>query len=126
MTTTDDWLVAVTAEPFAYLTTTGRVTGAPHEIEIWFGVVGRSVYFLSGGGERADWVRNLRNDPNVTVRIAGQTVSGTSRLVTPDTTEDAQARDLLWRKYVGPRDDLASWRDRALPVAVDLDATSDH
>src|SRR5690606_17915662 len=30
----DDGLAA---EPYCYLTTTGRVTGRPHTIEIWFG-----------------------------------------------------------------------------------------
>ena len=34
-------------DDFCYLTTTGRVTGQPHTIEIWFAVGGRTLYMLS-------------------------------------------------------------------------------
>src|SRR5439155_25676863 len=47
---------------FAYLTTFGRRTGKAHTVEIWFGLDDGRVYILSGGGDRADWVRNLRKD----------------------------------------------------------------
>ena len=38
-------------EEYCYLTTRGRKTGKPHEIEIWFGIIGDAIYLLSGGGE---------------------------------------------------------------------------
>lgn len=69
-----EWLAAAAGEPFAYLTTTGRVTGAPHEIEIWFAPVDRTVYFLAGDRERADWVRNVQRDPNADQARAVQCV----------------------------------------------------
>jgi deazaflavin-dependent oxidoreductase (nitroreductase family) len=121
LTTPNAWLRSVAEEPFAYLTTIGRASGRPHEIEIWFAADGRSVYFLSGGRDRADWVRNLRRTAHVTVRIGGHTVMGTARVISPASAEDGHARDLVWRKYTGPGDDLRSWRDIALAVAVDLD-----
>jgi deazaflavin-dependent oxidoreductase (nitroreductase family) len=121
LTTPDAWLRSVAEEPFAYLTTIGRVSGRPHEIEIWFAADGRSVYFLSGGRDRADWVRNLQRTAHVTVRIGGRTVAGTGRVISPASAEDGHARDLVWRKYTGPGNDLRSWRDSALAVAVDLD-----
>ena len=37
-------------ESYCYLTTTGRVTGNPHEIEIWFGLKETTLYLLSGNG----------------------------------------------------------------------------
>lgn len=46
-------------EDYCYLTTTGRVTGKPHEIEIWFGLIGNTCYLLSGGMDKSDWVKNL-------------------------------------------------------------------
>jgi hypothetical protein len=46
-------------EPYAYLTTIGRRTGEPHRIEIWFAVHEGRVYLMSGGRDRADWVRNV-------------------------------------------------------------------
>ena len=38
MTMPGDWLRQHAADDFCYLTTTGRRTGNPHEIEIWFAV----------------------------------------------------------------------------------------
>ena len=57
-------------EAYCYLTTRGRVSGEPREIEIWFALEGRTVYLLSGGRDRSNWVRNLQADPSVRVRIA--------------------------------------------------------
>src|SRR3981081_2351544 len=72
---------AVAEEAYCYLTTTGRVSGEPREIEIWFGLDGATVYLLSGGGDRSNWVRNLQRDPAVTVRIAGTTWPGRARIL---------------------------------------------
>jgi deazaflavin-dependent oxidoreductase (nitroreductase family) len=121
MDDTRTWLRTVADEPFAYLTTTGRVTGEPHEIEIWFGADDTTVYFLSGGRDRADWVRNLQQDARVTVRIADRILAGTARVVAADDPEDRAARQLVWRRYTTAGRDLTNWRDTALPVAVDLD-----
>jgi deazaflavin-dependent oxidoreductase (nitroreductase family) len=108
------------AEPYCYLTTTGRVSGEPREIEIWFGLERQTLYMLSGGRDRSDWVRNLAKTPAVKVRIAGQTLEGEARVVAePD--EDARARRLLFDKYSPDYSgDLAEWRDTALVVAVEL------
>jgi deazaflavin-dependent oxidoreductase (nitroreductase family) len=109
-------------EDVCYLTTTGRRSGMPHEIEIWFGIREGRLYLLSGGRDGADWVRNLRRSPGVKVRINSRTASGTARLVRPNTREDAAARELLDRKYMGWREGkkLSSWARGALPVAIDL------
>jgi nitroimidazol reductase NimA-like FMN-containing flavoprotein (pyridoxamine 5'-phosphate oxidase superfamily) len=53
-------LSSLASEDYCYLTTTGRVTGHPHEIEIWFGMDGDTIYLLSGGGEKSDWVKMAR------------------------------------------------------------------
>jgi deazaflavin-dependent oxidoreductase (nitroreductase family) len=108
-------------EDYCYLTTTGRVSGRPHEIEIWFAAQERTIYMLSGGGERSDWVKNLQANPAVTVRIGGQTIAGRARIVS-DWVEDALARRLLADKYGEYEDDgqPTEWARTALPVAVDL------
>ena len=112
------------AQPFCYLTTIGRGSGRPHTIEIWFALEGRTVYLLSGGGDRSDWVRNLRRRPEVTVRIGRRDAEerpGRARVVDPSSPEDELARRLLVDKYEqGYGGDLSGWRRRALPVAVEL------
>ena len=103
------------AEQFCYLTTTGRSSGEPRTIEIWFGTEGSTLYLLAGGRERAHWVRNLAMQPSASVRIAEQEFAVTARVVR-DPDEDALARRLLLAKYSG---DLAEWGRTALPVALD-------
>src|SRR5215210_1032919 len=110
---------SLTDEGFCYLTTVGRVTGRAHEIEIWFALEGRTLYMLSGGRDRSDWVRNLRHNPQVTVRIGGERFEGRARVI-EGTEEDDLARRLLVEKYEREPGSLANWRRTALPVAVDL------
>jgi deazaflavin-dependent oxidoreductase (nitroreductase family) len=112
----------MTEEPsFCYLTTTGRRTHRPHEIEIWFARQGQTVYLLSSGRDTADWVRNLQRDPSVSIRIGNSTHQATARVVEPGTDEDASARRLLLEKYqTSAGEDLTGWGRTALPVALDL------
>ena len=108
---------------YCYLTTTGRQSGEPRTIEIWFAVEGETLYMLAGSGERAHWVRNLRETPAVTVRLGDETFEGAARVVEPEAPEDELARRLLVVKY-GPRysGDLTDWGRTALPVAVEFTA----
>jgi deazaflavin-dependent oxidoreductase (nitroreductase family) len=107
-------------ESYCYLITSGRVSGEPREIEIWFGLDGNTLYMLSGGGERSDWVKNLMREPRVSVRIGSETFAGRARIVNDD-EEDERARRLLLDKYTPAyRGDLSDWGQSALPVAVDL------
>jgi deazaflavin-dependent oxidoreductase (nitroreductase family) len=114
-------LRALANEDFCYLTTTGRVTGRPHEIEIWFSLVPetRTLYMLSGGRGHSDWVKNLRRNPEVTVHIAKEQFRGHAREAR-DAEEDELARRVLVEKYESSPGRLENWRRTALPVAVDL------
>jgi deazaflavin-dependent oxidoreductase (nitroreductase family) len=107
-------------EDYCYLTTTGRRTGAPHTIEIWFAVDRDRVYLMAGGRDTSDWVRNLRADPAVRVRLGDREWDATARVVEPDTDEDARVRPRLREKYADTDDDLVSWARTALPVALEL------
>jgi deazaflavin-dependent oxidoreductase (nitroreductase family) len=113
-------------EQYCYLTTIGRATGHPHRIEIWFAIDQDRLYMLSGGGDRSDWVKNLRREPAVTVEIGGAKFDGHARVVT-DPTEEGRARALVHDKYApGYRGDLANWRQSALPIAVDLERQTNN
>jgi deazaflavin-dependent oxidoreductase (nitroreductase family) len=112
-------LGALAGEDFCYLTTTGRVTGRPHTIEIWFALDGHALYMLSGGRDRSDWVKNLQRSPEVTIRIADKRFEGHARVV-EEGEEDELARSLLIEKYESTPGSLSNWRRTALLVAVDL------
>lgn len=128
MTSDDDTVRHVSASAdldHCYLTTTGRVSGRPHRIEIWFAARPgtATLHLLSGGGRRSDWVRNLEARPGVTVELAGSTQAATARILDgPGDAEEAdQARGAVFEKYSArSSDDLTAWRERALPVALDL------
>ena len=108
------------SEQYCYLTTRGRVTGRPHRIEIWFAIDGEMLYMLSGGGERSDWVKNLRRTPEVTIEVGSGRFAGRARVVA-DAAEDERARSLVHDRYARSYGgDLSDWRRSALPVAVDL------
>jgi deazaflavin-dependent oxidoreductase (nitroreductase family) len=104
--------------PFGYLTTTGRVTGRPHRIEIWFALHGDIVYLLSGGRDASDWVRNLLVTPDVVFEIGGVRRLTRARLLEAGTDEDSLARRLLLEKYGGPGENLEGWARTSLPVAI--------
>jgi deazaflavin-dependent oxidoreductase (nitroreductase family) len=66
---------------YLYLTTTGRRTGAPREIEIWFTEREGRFYVIAEHRERANWVRNIQANPRVHVRVGDLQSNGTARLV---------------------------------------------
>jgi len=115
-----DELAEAADDDFCYLTTSGRVSGRPHEIEIWFALAGRTLFLLSGGGDRSDWVRNLLAEPSVTVRVGDTTYDATARAVEA-VEESERGRGLVFEKYQ-PRYDgsLERWRRESLLVALDV------
>jgi deazaflavin-dependent oxidoreductase (nitroreductase family) len=69
---------------YLYLTTTGRRTGLPREIEIWFTEREGRFYVIAEHGERANWVRNIRANRHVRMRLGDLQVSATARLLDAD------------------------------------------
>jgi deazaflavin-dependent oxidoreductase (nitroreductase family) len=105
---------------FCYLTTTGRVSGSPHRIEIWFVLVDEIVYLMAGDRDRSDWVRNLMITPDVELELGGRKRVTRARVVEDGSAEDVLARRTMLEKYED-RDggDLSTWGRTALVVAVD-------
>jgi hypothetical protein len=110
---------SLAGENFCYITTTGRVTGNPHTIEIWFALHENVLYILTGGSFRSDTVRNLLKQRSCRVRLADVTLDAIGRVVT-EATEDALARQLLLEKYRSSGEDLELWSKTALAVAFDF------
>jgi hypothetical protein len=90
---------------------------------MWFapGDDGATIYCLSGGGDRSDWVKNLQITPALRVRIAGTTFPARGRVVLGE-AEEPPARRALATKYYGWREGPLpnEWSRQALPVAIRL------
>lgn len=118
------WLASHVETENCYFTTIGRVSGRPHEIEIWFGVHDGRLLLICGNGPTADWYRNLVADPAVTVRIDGETRPGTARVIT-DVDERQRCGEVMGAKYVWGGDSsigltYRSWCFDVPAVAVDF------
>src|SRR5215472_4983047 len=98
-------------EQFLYLTTVGRKTGLPREIEIWFIVHDDRFYLFAETGESAGWVKNLRRNPEVRVRIGKQQIEATARVL-----ERAADRE-QWDEVAAIADRKYGWGD-GLPVEI--------
>ena len=82
---------------------------------------GETLYLLSGGRDRSDWVRNLTANADVELRLGEVTHRATARIV-EDAEEDALARRLLLTKYTSRgNSNLSGWGRTALPIALDLE-----
>ena len=91
----------MTEEQFLYLITTGRKTGAPREIEIWFTQLERRYYLIAEHREKANWVQNILHQPRISFRISNQRFSGTGRIVDEATEHELlkSVRALSEQKY---------------------------
>lgn len=80
--------------------TTGRRSGRPHDIEIWFGVLPDrpTVVLICGNGPSADWYRNLTAQPAVRLRIGDTWLTGRARGVTEGPDRRA-AGEVMGGKY---------------------------
>jgi deazaflavin-dependent oxidoreductase (nitroreductase family) len=100
---------------YCYLTTTGRRTGRPHRIEIWFVAHDDGAYLLAGSSA-SDWYRNLRANPAVTLELAGERRETVARPVDEaDPTSTPVRRAMVAKYQPSYGEDLTDWsRDSAL------------
>jgi deazaflavin-dependent oxidoreductase (nitroreductase family) len=98
-------------QPYLYLTTVGRKTGLPREIEIWFVVHEQSFYVFAEGFHRAQWVKNIARNSHVTVRMGDNRLEAVAQALDPagDAAEWRAVQDLARQKY--------GWGD-GLPVRI--------
>ncbi|WP_433918945.1 nitroreductase family deazaflavin-dependent oxidoreductase [Streptomyces canus] len=68
------------------LETTGRTSGLPRRTPVGGKRVGGSFWLVSEFGERSHYVRNIKADPRVRVRIRGRWHAGTAHLMPDDDT----------------------------------------
>jgi deazaflavin-dependent oxidoreductase (nitroreductase family) len=97
------------------LETTGRVSGLPRRTPLGGRRVGDTFWLVSEYGDKSQYVRNIKADPSVRVRIGGHWHEGTAHLL-PDDDPVARLRTL-------PRMNSAAVRvlgSQLLTVRVDL------
>jgi len=108
----------------AYLTTSGRLTGEPHRIEIWFAIHEGFLWVNSGGGRRSDWVKNLIEDRRLVLDVGDERWSATATLC--DDVGVHPARQRLAARYQGWRagQQLSEWARTSLLIRVEADDAS--
>jgi deazaflavin-dependent oxidoreductase (nitroreductase family) len=104
-------LQSVAGKQVLYLTTIGRRTGLPRQVEIWFVVYGEHCYLFAEMGEAADWVKNIRRNPNVTVQVGEWQLDATARVL------DRQADRKLWEQVAVMATHKYGWGE-GLPVEI--------
>jgi deazaflavin-dependent oxidoreductase (nitroreductase family) len=87
-------------EQYLYLTTRGRSSGLPREIEIWFTHRDERFYLIAEY-PTSQWIRNLQAHPQAQVRVSGESFAAQARIVSPKTEPDLHdaVADLSRQKY---------------------------
>jgi deazaflavin-dependent oxidoreductase (nitroreductase family) len=70
--------------PVTMLETTGRKSGQPRRTAVGGRVLDNQFWMVSEHGEHSDYVRNIKANPTVRVRINSQWRSGTAHLLPDD------------------------------------------
>lgn len=105
-------------KPVLYLTTTGRVTGLPREIEIWFVAAEEKLYVLAEHFYEAHFVKNIEREPRVRIRLDGREFGAAARAL--DRERDADA----WQRAQRLSEQKYGWGD-GLPVEITPDRLVD-
>jgi deazaflavin-dependent oxidoreductase (nitroreductase family) len=99
---------------FIYVTTTGRVSGKPREIEIWFVAFGDKLYILAEHFRKAQWVQNIDRNPRIRVRVGDREGDATARIL------DREADSAAWQMAQQLAREKYGWGE-GLPVEITLD-----
>jgi deazaflavin-dependent oxidoreductase (nitroreductase family) len=122
---------------YGVLTTTGRRSGKPRRRCIRAIRRGQKVYLVAIKGTQSGWLKNIRANPAVRLRIRGGTFAGLAQELV-ETTERQEAMEAycetvnpfeylecaLWRKGRPTGSKIKelhrSWFEQGIPLAVDL------
>jgi deazaflavin-dependent oxidoreductase (nitroreductase family) len=97
------------------LETTGRKSGKPRRTPVGGSRVGEEFWFVSEFGEKSQYVKNLKANPNVRVRLRGRWHNGTAHLM-PDDDPHERLRSLPQFNSFGVR----TFGTNLLTIRVDL------
>lgn len=131
------WFNLVPPPGYGVLITTGRRTGKPRRRCVRAIRAGDEVYVVAIPGEQTAWIKNVRSNPNVELRLPGGRFAGIARGLTAprhrDRVRDAYCGAFHWgdraayaMHYRGlPTEDrikrmLAVWFEVGVPIVVEL------
>ena len=103
------------------ITTTGRKTGLPRRIEIWFHNLDGQLYITGLPGHR-DWYANMVASPEFTFHLKGSVKVDLAARARP-ITDEAERREVMSRIIdgLGGGRDLQAWVKGSPLVKVELD-----
>jgi deazaflavin-dependent oxidoreductase (nitroreductase family) len=97
------------------LETTGRSSGQPRRTPLGGSRVGDQFWFVSEFGEKSQYVKNIKANSNVRVRLRGRWHNGVAHLV-PDDDPDERLKSLPQMNSFGVR----TFGTNLLTIRVDL------
>ncbi len=97
------------------LETTGRTSGQPRRTPLGGRKVGDQFWFVSEFGDKSQYIRNIKANPNVRVRLNGRWHRGVAHLV-PDDDPHERLKSLPQFNSMGVR----TFGTNLLTVRVDL------
>ncbi len=103
------------------LTATGRKSGEPRSVTIWFALGDGRVY-LTGSKSHPHWCRNVRANPSVELGIGPARLRGRARVI-DDPDEGRAVMDRFVRRYLLARlsQPFGGYRD-SIPVEIEIDS----
>ncbi|MDP2949661.1 MAG: nitroreductase family deazaflavin-dependent oxidoreductase [Chloroflexota bacterium] len=90
------WSVLPAPSGFGILTTIGRRSGKPRRHSVRAIRQGDIVFVVAMMGEKASWLKNIRADPEVTLRLGKETFNGTAQ-----EANDSPVRQRAMDAYTG-------------------------
>ena len=87
------------------LTTTGRRSGRPHRVTVWFAYDGESLWLRTD--RDADWLRNLERDGHARIRLGTREIAA-QRVPVADEPDALRRLIDLWRAKYG-QEWVADW-----------------
>jgi deazaflavin-dependent oxidoreductase (nitroreductase family) len=85
-------------QQYLYLTTRGRKSGVPRQIEIWF-THHEGRFYLIAEYATSNWVQNLIACPEVQVRVAGKSFEASARVIPSESDLSRAVQQLSREKY---------------------------
>jgi deazaflavin-dependent oxidoreductase (nitroreductase family) len=85
-------------EQYLYLTTRGRKSGVPREIEIWF-THREGRFYVIGEYATSNWIQNQLACPEIQVRLAGKIFRARARVIHSESDLSRAVRQLSRDKY---------------------------